>query len=313
MKRYLFNSLLVLIVINGIAACNIYKSAERHVDKRMKAGEMKGRIVMLDRDRVEYWDNGKDKPVLVLVHGFGATAKYQWYKQIDWLSENYRVIMPNLNYFGNTEPAEGQYSVADQVRMVHRLLDSLGINNYNLCGVSYGGLVAFEMAQERPDRVEKLIAFDAPIKFMYESDIEITCQRFRVQSVEELFVPSGPMGLRKLRYMATGKRSMLPSASLRRFYLEMYAGNLKDKRALITQLLSDIKFYNDRSYSLKMPVLLIWGDNDPVIPADRGEQLKEYIGDNAAYHVIKNGAHMPNLSKTNKFDKILREFLFSGN
>lgn len=301
------------MVLSNLLSCNLYKVAEKHVDKKIQAAKMNGGIIHFGSGQLEFWDSGGDKPVLVLVHGFGATAKYQWFKQVEWLTQHYRVIMPNLNYFGKTKPSEPTYTVQGQVETVHRLLDMLNIKSYQLCGVSYGGLVAFEMAQQRPEPVQKLIAFDTPVKFMYEEDITATCQRFKVESVEELFAPSNPKGLKKLMYLASMKRSVVPASWLKEFYEDLYAGDLPDKRKLISQLLADINLYNARTYDLKMPVLLIWGDNDPVIPVDRGALLKEHIGENAQFHVIRNGAHMPNLTKTKKFDRIFQEFLLRTN
>jgi pimeloyl-ACP methyl ester carboxylesterase len=295
--------------MSGFLSCNIYKVAEKHVNKKIRAAQMEGRLLQLQGDQLEYWDNGGDKPVLVLVHGFGATAKYQWFKQIEWLAARYRVIMPNLNYFGNTKPGEAVYTVQGQVETVHRLLDELKIEHYTLCGVSYGGLVAFEMAQQRPEAVDKLIAFDTPVKFMYEADIAATCARFEVESVEELFAPSNPKGLKKLMYLASMKKSIVPASWLTEFYEDLYAKDLSDKRQLISQLLADVQFYNAQNYTLQMPVLLIWGDNDPVIPSDRGELLRQHVGENAEFHLIHKGAHMPNLTKTKKFDRIFQEFL----
>lgn len=294
---------------SSLLACNVYKLAEKHVEKRIKAAKMERHEVMLGNDLVEYWDSKGEKPVIVLVHGFGATAKYQWFKQLEWLSEHYRIIMPSLNYFGKTLPGEARYSVQSQVETVHRLLDHLGIQRYTLCGVSYGGLVAFEMAQQRPEDIDKLIAFDTPVKFMYASDIASTCAFFKVESVEELFAPSSPKGLKKLMYLASMRKSIVPASWLTEFYQDLYAKDLEDKRKLISELLADVEMYNERSYALKMPILLIWGDNDPVIPVERGRQLQEYLGENAEFHSIHKGAHMPNLTKTKKFDRIFQEFL----
>ena len=49
--------------------------------------------------------------------------------------------------------------------------------------------------------------------------------------------------------------------------------------------------------------------NDELFPAERGKMLSDYIGVNAEFHVIKNGAHMPNVIKAKQFNKLFLEFL----
>ncbi|NRA10793.1 MAG: hypothetical protein HRT57_02410 [Crocinitomicaceae bacterium] len=54
---------------------------------------------------------------------------------------------------------------------------------------------------------------------------------------------------------------------------------------------------------------MIWGEGDKVLSADRGEMLKNHLGDNASLHIIENSAHMPNLTKHKEFNALLLNFL----
>jgi len=290
-------------------SCDIYKVANKHIDKKMEGASLILKTAVVEGDTIEYWDNELDKPVLLLVHGFGASTKFQWFKQVGWLAENYRIVMPNLLHFGNTRPGSEKFEVADQVEMVHNLMTSLKIDQYSVCGVSYGGLVSLELAVNYPKGIDKVIAFDTPVKYMYAEDLDTVCKRFDVESVEELFAPSNEKGLKKLMYLASMKKSIVPASWLTDFYLALYAVNLEDKRKLITQSITGLEEYSRHEYKLDVPVLLIWGDNDPVVPVDRGVLLKDHIGENATLEIIKNGAHMPNLTKRRKFDEILKTFL----
>jgi pimeloyl-ACP methyl ester carboxylesterase len=291
-------------------SCDIYKVANKHIDKKMEDASLKLKTAIVEGDTIEYWDNELDKPVLLLVHGFGASTKFQWFKQVGWLAEHYRIVMPNLLHFGNTRPGKQKFEVADQVDMVHNLISSLNIETYSVCGVSYGGLVSLELAVNYPKGIEKVIAFDTPVKYMYAEDLDTVCKRFDVPSVEELFAPSDEKGLKKLMYLASMKKSIVPAGWMTDFYQALYAVNLEDKRKLITQSIAGLEEYSKHEYNLDIPVLLIWGDNDPVVPVDRGVLLSEHIGKNAKLEIIKNGAHMPNLTKRRQFDRILKAFLF---
>lgn len=290
-------------------SCNVYKIAEKQIEKKMDRASLECITETIDEDIVEYWDSKSDKPAILLIHGFGASTKYQWFEQVEYLSLNYRVIMPNLLYFGNTRPGSRRYEISDQVALVCNLMNHLGIDKYTVCGVSYGGLITMELAVQNQEKIDKVIAFDAPVKYIQPSDIIAVKNTFEVETIEELFAPSGPKGLKKLMYLATMKKSIIPASWLTEFYEDLYGKNLEDKRMLMTSLLSSLEEYTSHNYKLKMPVLLIWGSNDRVVPVRTGVLLQEHIGKNAELVIIKNGAHMPSMTKTKKFNKVLKEFL----
>ena len=60
-------------------SCDIYKVANKHIDKKMEDASLKLKTAIVEGDTIEYWDNELDKPVLLLVHGFGASTKFQWF------------------------------------------------------------------------------------------------------------------------------------------------------------------------------------------------------------------------------------------
>ena len=261
-------------------------------------------------DSIEYWDSGDTtRPVMLLVHGFGATTKYQWYKQVKMLSKKYRVIAPNLNYFGITVPFKTDYSVQGQVEMLERFTKELGVDSLTLFGVSYGGLISAEFAERNKSRIKKLLLFDTPVKFADSADISAVKDFFNAPSIEELFVPSEPKGLNKLMYLVTGKKSRIPATFLKEFHAKSYAYNEMDKKGLITSLLSDMKLYASREYDLQMPVLLLWGEEDKVVSVDRGRELANYLGDHVEFHVIKKAAHMPNMTHDKEFNRYVSDFL----
>lgn len=295
----------------GLISCSTYKIAERHLNKKMHRANLVLKVMETDfGDSIEYWDSeNEEKPVLLLVHGFGATTKYQWYKQVKMLSENYRVIAPNLNYFGKTIPGETNYSVQGQVEMLERFTQKLKIDSMTVFGVSYGGLVGIEFAQRNQAFIQQMILFDTPVKFSDSADIENVKQIFDAASIEDLFVPNTPKDLNKLMELATGKKSRIPGGFLKEFHQKSYEYNREDKRALITSLLSDMEFYSNRDYSFELPILLIWGEEDQVVAVERGKQLAEYLGPKTEFKVIEKAAHMPNMTHEKEFNRIVSEFL----
>ena len=295
----------------GAVADVCYSIANRHIDGKFRRANMKRRFHDSDLYHIEYWDNeAKDKPVFLILHGFGAKAKYQWYDQLKAIKNDFRIIIPNLLHFGDTYPHKSIHSVQDQINMVQFLLKELGISKYHLMGASYGGLISGEIANNYPDQVEKLILVDAAIKYVYESDTERIINLFDVPSVIEFFVPDAHHGLKKLVGASMGSRRLVPPAfTMPRFHKELYGKNFKDKRLTLNRLIQDREKYAAREYNFKMPVHLIWGELDQLVPPDRGQRFLEHLNGKATFDIIKGGGHMPNMNKTRAFNKLLKGYL----
>lgn len=89
-----------------LLSSNSFRVIDALIKKKMSNASMQLHKKVIHDDTVEYWDNELEKPALVLLHGFGATTRYQWFRQVEMLSKNYRVILPNLLHFGNSSPSK---------------------------------------------------------------------------------------------------------------------------------------------------------------------------------------------------------------
>lgn len=280
---------------------------EVYVNKFYKDNGMHRRIISFDDNVIEYWDTETELPPFLLVHGFGAEAKYQWYLQLSLLSKKYRLIMPNLLYFGNSKNVSGKYAVQDQVAMLEGLLKNLELNSVKLFGASYGGLIGIELSSQT-NLVNELFLMGAPIKFMYAHDHKRVSNLFDLKEVHELFVPSNPVQMKKLIHASSGKPSWIPSFLLAPFQEQFYEGTIEEKKRLLEKLVAIREEYALKEYDLKIPVHLIWGVNDPVVPLERAQMLKEHLGSNCTLDTIKNGGHMPSLVKPKRVNRLLNKY-----
>jgi pimeloyl-ACP methyl ester carboxylesterase len=194
--------------------------------------------------------------------------------------------------------------------MIQHFIDKLGIKKYTLMGASYGGLISAELAIKYPDQVERLILVDAAMKYIYEDDTKRICDYFDVENISELFVPSKPDGLKRLYYVTLGKDALAPPiVTLRRFHEELYQGTFTEKQELVKDLLLIRESYGEHIYRYKVPVHLIWGDMDVIIPAERAVKLRDHIGGDTTLDIIKKGGHMPNMNKPRIFNNLLKKYL----
>jgi 3-oxoadipate enol-lactonase len=92
------------------------------------------------------------QPAIVLLHGFALDAR-MWRRQVDDLSQDYRVVTIDLPGFGPQARAEGEVSPADAVS---RAMDAAGLLRAHFVGTSFGAAVAIDFALSHPRRVQSL-------------------------------------------------------------------------------------------------------------------------------------------------------------
>jgi pimeloyl-ACP methyl ester carboxylesterase len=118
--------------------------------------------------KVHYKTSGTGQPVIILLHGFGASV-YSWREVITPLSELGTVIAFDRPAFGLTErplvweTGKNPYSPEGQVDLLIGLMDNLDIDQAVLVGNSAGGTVALNTALSYPDRVTGLVLVDAAV------------------------------------------------------------------------------------------------------------------------------------------------------
>src|SRR5205085_10656821 len=108
--------------------------------------------------QLAYTDTGIGRPV-VLIHGYPFNRSL-WNEQLPALSYSYRVIIPDLRGFGETDASEGAATMNRMAQDVGELMDQLEIPRAVIGGLSMGGYVALAFYKQFPSRVRGLILAD---------------------------------------------------------------------------------------------------------------------------------------------------------
>lgn len=95
-------------------------------------------------------------PPLLFIHG-ALVSRAMWRPQIEYFSERYRVIAPDLPAHGDTPDIGEEYTIAKLSEWVVQLLDRLQVEQFHVCGDSLGGMVAQQLAVSHPTRIKKLV------------------------------------------------------------------------------------------------------------------------------------------------------------
>tara|TARA_R110001592_G_scaffold116059_1_gene316993 strand:- start:131245 stop:132039 length:795 start_codon:yes stop_codon:yes gene_type:complete len=100
---------------------------------------------------IAYVDQGQGEPV-ILLHGLGISRE-DWQPQIKYLSQHYRVIAPDFRGHGESEKPDTNYSIPIHAADISALMDKLGLGAAHIVGLSMGGMVAFQLAADSPERL----------------------------------------------------------------------------------------------------------------------------------------------------------------
>ena len=159
------------------------------------------------------------KPVVVLVHGFAAEGIVTWQFQVGALTKKYSVYVPDLLFFGGSTTDNSDRSPSFQAECLGKGLRKLGVEKCTIVGFSYGGMVAFKMAELQPELVQAVVV-SGSILAMTDSISEATLQRLGFASSSELLLPNSVKGLKALLSVATHKKLWFPDC-LHKDYLEV--------------------------------------------------------------------------------------------
>lgn len=162
----------------------------------------------------------KNKPAVVLVHGFAADGIVTWQFQVAALTKKYDIFVPDLLYFGGSKSSSSEWSPEFQARCLASALARLGVAGCAVVGFSYGGMVAFKLAEMWPELVSHLVVSGAAIAFT-DSINEAMLGRLGFASLAEFLLPESVEGVKDLFTVATYKKLWLPRC-LYRHYLQVY-------------------------------------------------------------------------------------------
>lgn len=286
--------------------------AGKVVDPRELA-DADSRFIELNGLTVHYKIHGSNKPVLILLHGFGSNL-FCWEKVIPVLSERFTVIAYDWVGFGlTTRPKPGTWTVdspyctSGQVKILIGLMDALGIEKAVFVGHSVGALIAGETAILHPERATGLILVDPVLKTKKVSAIMAMLMRSPQMDrigpfISRLIVLRGDKALRK----AWHDPSLITSETLDGYHKLLKLSGWDyglwefSKAEKVNVLAKTGKF--------KLPVMIITGSDDRIVPARSSIELYRWIP-GAEMAVIENAGHIPQEEKPAELISVIRAFI----
>ncbi len=253
-----------------------------------------------------YYDQGEGIPLLML-HGSGSgtSAAVTWWQNMPHLSQNYRTIaFDSIGYGETMTAADSTYGIKQWGDHTLRLMDALNIEKAWLIGSSLGGWTALQLALDHPERIcgvvsigtggakktnkPKPVTGNKPKSALSAAHIRQDLQKNICN--DDLVCDT----LVNLRYQAALKEQ---AGGLRP---NLLAARDRDR----DQFALDF----DALAKLTLPVLLIHGMNDKVVPLSRSLELLNVMP-TADAHFYSQAGHWPHIGKADEFNALVSSYI----
>lgn len=277
------------------------------------AAEVKFRTVTLHGREVAYLGAGNG-PVLLLIHGMAGTCE-NWREVIEPLARNHTVIAPDLPGHGISAGGPGDYSLGNLAAGLRDLLLVLGHDKATLVGHSLGGGIAMQFAYQFPEMVDRLVLVSSGGLGLEVSPV----LRAAALPGADLFIAATASTGQKVGgaigrgLAAIGMKPAADVAEVARGYASLSEPGRR--KAFLATLRSVVGTEGqrvsatDRFYlAEEVPVLIVWGARDPIIPARHGEDAHAALP-GSELEVFEGAGHMPQLEQPGHFIAVLERFL----
>jgi len=268
-------------------------------------------FVPVDGARIHYQEFGeRGSPTVILIHGYTASV-YAWRSSAPLIADaGFHVLAIDLVGFGYSEkPGWFDYSITSQARIIARFMDRLGVGRATLVGSSYGGAVAATLALDYPERVEKLVLVDAVINDELKSH-----PLLRMASMPGLGEILTPFLIDSRLFHRSRMRTTLARASRHLVTddrIDSVRRPLSAADAHHSILATSRNWHAERierdANLINQPTLIVWGEDDKVIPIANGHKLHDSIL-NSRFVVLRDCGHVPQEEKAPLFTDLVVEF-----
>jgi pimeloyl-ACP methyl ester carboxylesterase len=241
---------------------------------------------------------------LVLIMGLRRNLEW-WYCQVPALSRQFRVIIFDNRGAGRSDKPDTEYSIRLFADDTAGLMDALGLQSAHVLGVSMGGYIAQELALNYPDKVRSLIL----------GCTSCGGKRAAVMSEERTkkFVANKGLTpaeiLRKDMDIYFSDSFIMDNPERVQEFIDISLKHYQPAYAFFRQFAACRKHDTaDRLCNLRLPVLLLTGDDDPLVPTPNSLILKEILPASELY-LLPRLRHAFFIEEPEEFNRKVLEFI----
>lgn len=299
-----FTFVLTIIVSFLLVSCGLNETKVSSVTDSpyfLKADK----IIDIDGVTIRYREEGDvTKPTLLMVHGFTSSLE-TWDALSENLKADFHIVRLDLPGHGLTGPdPQERYSNEETVTILSQFIDALKLDRPTLIGNSLGGLVAWRLAEQSPEKVSKLVLI-APggfsINGVTEEPVDVPMMvKFYLKNAPLAGVKQGTAAL----FADPAKLSEDRVTEIRDLMLQPGNGDAFVTRAARFTLPDPTEALK----SLSVPTLILWGDKDVMVPVSHSTDFGSLIP-NAQLKVYGDVGHVPQEEAPAQVADDIRAFL----
>lgn len=243
--------------------------------------------------KINYEDYGKGEPI-VFLHGWGSSIE-PFRCIMEPLKNTNRIIALDFPGFGKSEMIKEPWTVSDYVDVTLKFLNELDIKNAVLVGHSFGGRVIFKMVGSGLYTPKKLILIDVAgvmHKKSFKAKLKQCCFKAGKWFLTLPIIKNYTENLLNewRSYFGSSDYNSAPPVL---------------RATLVNTVNEDLTKYMP---NIKVPSLLIWGENDDATPLSDAKLIESLIPDSGLC-VIKNAGHFSFLNNPVQVNLIIKSFL----
>ena len=217
------------------------------------------------------------KPTILFIHGF-ASSTYTFQRLIPLFTQDYSIIAIDLPGFGKSEKSKTyQYTFANYARLIKECLDYFNLREVFVAGHSMGGQIALYFARLAPDRIKKLVLLGS------SGYLKKAKPYLRYSS----YIPCFHLFVKLLVNRKTVKQYLenvfYEHSFIDEKMVEEYSRPLKEESfyTCLVRLLRHREgdLPEEQLQQINVPTLLLWGEEDKVVPLNVGMKLEKDIPD----------------------------------
>ena len=259
---------------------------------------MTEKFASVDGNNIRYLDFGDSKKTLVLIHGLGASAE-RWEKIIPYLKKDFRIIVPDLVGFGQSDKPLVNYTIDFFSKFLKKFLAAINVSSIFLIGSSLGGQVAAKFTSRNNKMVQKLVLV-SPSGMMKHSTVALDAY------VMAALYPNEQSAKMAFEIMS-GSTKEVDSKTVFEFVKRMKLPNAK--MAFMSTLLGlkNAKVISHILEKIQVPSMVIWGKEDPVIPIKYSTEFLSKIK-NCNFYFMDGSGHTPYVDNPKQFTQHVSTF-----
>jgi pimeloyl-ACP methyl ester carboxylesterase len=258
-------------------------------------------LINFDGMTARYYEAGEPHHrTILLLHGGFGDARLHWNEIMSMLADEYHLIAPDLPGYGQSSPLP-EPTLEAHIHWVQQLMDALGIDQAAIIGNSFGGLIARLLAATQPRYVPALVLVNGGV----------------IPAVPGLARLLGRLPLvasfmfNRLSRSATSRAELARVVHIQEILTDDFVTVVQENNnGLSHSMAAMTNSPTPQEKTPLVPVLLLWGEADPLSPLSYGERIQGNIP-GAKLSVVAECGHLPHLESPEVFVFQIRSF-FEG-